>query len=130
MNIAADTFRQKNRNRWLLYLLLPALMLAQWVGLSHRMSHFSGADGKPVVTQFVKAGPLWQLYQSSTTDNAGHSCSLYDAATSPAYLHALPPVIVCQAGKPVATPERNRTVWLARIRPPFSSRAPPSFLSI
>ena len=113
---------------WILCVLLPALLLAQWAGLSHRLSHAGWADGKlqgRLVLQ--QANVVWQFFSADNEEKNLHSCALVDAATNADYLHAVPDPEPGISRQPVMLSNQHYVTWLASVRVPFSSRAPPVF---
>lgn len=124
---AASLFTRYRRASWLLWLLLPALLLAQWAGLAHRMAHGGGQAGYVSLAKPVPAVPL-TLSAKGDDSSTLHSCALYDAAASADYLHAAPAPALLGTGHALRAARHAASGWQALLRLPFSSRAPP-FLS-
>ena len=124
----ASSRRPTRRQFWILCVLLPALLLAQWIGLSHRLSHAGWADGK-LQSRLVlqQANVVWQFFAADNDEKNLHSCALVDAATSADYLHAIPALLPDISRQPIAISDSHYRTWLASVRVPFSSRAPPVF---
>ncbi|MFZ6719282.1 hypothetical protein [Undibacterium sp. Ji49W] len=124
------TSSKNNSKRYLLLLLLPALLFSQWLGFAHRMSHAGWAEGKaPVVfnQQASNTSSLIDALWPNSKDDSStqHSCALYDAACVAEYLHLLPDQIVLLDGHALVSINNSSTSWQALLRVAFSSRAPP-----
>ncbi|MFZ6656296.1 hypothetical protein [Undibacterium sp. TJN19] len=125
---------KKHSKRWLLCVLLPALLFAQWMGLSHRMSHAGWAGGIAPVSltaQQIHASSTSLFdaqFFSGTKDDGGalHSCALYDAASTAEYLYHVPDAAILLTGVAIISKSKASVSWLALLLLPFSSRAPPS----
>lgn len=125
---------KNNSKRYLLLFLLPALLFSQWLGLTHRMSHAGWTEGRaPVVfsQQTSNVTSLTEALWSNSRDDSStqHSCALYDAACVAEYLHLLPAQICLLDGHALISISKHSTDWLALLRVPFSSRAPPSLFA-
>ncbi|MFZ6733083.1 hypothetical protein ACO0LG_14250 [Undibacterium sp. Ji42W] len=123
----------KNSKRWLLCVLLPALLFTQWLGLAHRISHAGGASSQVVTGSLPQTAQLGSfLFQSGSQDENGntlHSCALYDAVSAAEFLQHIPDAIKLLAGKAVVGPSPAMLSWHALLQVPFSSRAPPSLFT-
>jgi hypothetical protein len=130
----ASSISKTHSKRWLLCVLLPALLFAQWMGLSHRMSHANWTGGIAPISLNAQ-----QISTSSTSlfdapffqgnkDDGGtlHSCALYDAASTAEYLYHVPDAAILLKGKAIISKSKTSVSWLALLQLPFSSRAPPS----
>ncbi|MFZ6744769.1 hypothetical protein ACO0LC_16225 [Undibacterium sp. JH2W] len=130
----AFKINKQNSKRWLLCLLLPALLFTQWLGLAHKISH-AGWAGNSANAGVVVAQAASQTAQAgsflfgSQDENALHSCALYDAVSAADFLHQVQDVQQLQAGKALVTPSTAILSWLAALQVPFSSRAPPSLFA-
>ncbi|MCH8621164.1 hypothetical protein [Undibacterium sp. TS12] len=123
------SFNSHNGKRWLLCFLLPALIFAQWMGLAHRLSH-GGWTGVTAPASLIQHGsPVSSFLFGSQDDSSLHSCALYDAATGSEYLHHIPDIIHLIDGKAIIADSQIILSWLALLRLPFSSRAPPSLFA-
>lgn len=123
---APFAFTRYRRAGWLLWLLLPALLLAQWAGLSHRMSHAGWGGTQPAQSsQSVHVRLAGDKISTGGDHNTLHSCALYDAAASADYLHACAPATPCCCGTPLIAGNSAGLPWLPTITLPFLSRAPP-----
>jgi len=126
-------FNTQNSKRWLLCLLLPALLLTQWLGLAHKMSHAGWASNSTSATAIQPAalsGSFLSFLPGNQDDgNSLHSCALYDAVTAAEYLQHLPDVVTSHSGKAVIGSSTAILSWLAALQVPFSSRAPPSLFA-
>lgn len=121
--------RSKQARHWLLCLLLPALLLAQWVGLSHKLSHFGWAGGKTRISISAE-NPVFSFWQSGQADNDEsvlHSCALFDATVSADYLQAVIPALPAVSKARFDAVSESFLVWLAELIPAFAPRAPPLF---
>lgn len=114
--------------RRLFWLLLPAILLAQWVGLAHRIAHAGGNEAPlrhpaaivQVTSKIFLAGmPFGE-------DSRLHSCIALDAATAADYLHFPILNIAAIDASDVLTLLSQHRLWLAQPERYFSSRAPPS----
>lgn len=115
--------------RYVLVLLLPALIFAQWVGLAHRIAHTGWDNATHVRSIQLTKGAL------SAAENAPffgeiegtkqHSCAAFDAITLGQCIHstALLPVIFTTDA--VVTTDLSIQQWHAIVELAFSSRAPP-----
>ncbi|MBC3934168.1 hypothetical protein H8K47_02230 [Undibacterium sp. CY7W] len=117
--------RQHQRRLWLLWCLLPALLLAQWTGLSHRLAHANWIGGKPQLQLISQAYSVWNITDSQSDDSVMHSCALTDASTSAAYLTFLPPDVPLLNLQPTSIRYAVELEWLAQLLLAFASRAPP-----
>lgn len=126
-------FNTQNSKRWLLCLLLPALLLTQWLGLAHKMSHAGWGSNPTSATAIQPAalsGSFLSFLPGSQDDGSSlHSCALYDAVTAAEYLQHLPDVVASHSGKAVIGRNTAILSWLAALQVPFSSRAPPYLLA-
>lgn len=113
--------------RKLFWLLLPAILLAQWVGLAHRIAHANNQEDlvgqRAAVMQITSK--IFIAGMPFGDDSRLHSCIALDAATAADYLHFtalnLPTIT---AGEVLALLSQHR-LWLAQPERYFSSRAPP-----
>lgn len=95
---------------WLLMLLLP---LAQAVAAGHAVSHLAGGQGTSDEQQALHAAHC-ELCITAATVAGG---------APPAALPSLPPLDVAQAAPAVAVSQP----WLPTPAPVYRSRAPPAF---
>lgn len=117
-------FRHRHNSHWLLCLLLPALLLAQWVSLSHKLAHAGWPGGKVQVTALSNSYTFWQV-TSDSDERALHSCALFDATVAADYLDARVPTLSAIDTTDFINTFAANIVWLASIQLSFSSRAPP-----
>ncbi|WP_374517255.1 hypothetical protein [Undibacterium squillarum] len=118
--------RLHRRSRhWLMWLLLPALLLGQWTGFTHKLVHAGWQNGK-VQTLVPQSGLLRDLMPLSAEDSLLHSCALTDASFAADYLHFTPPVFSVLTVSAVMQAFPPQIIWLASLRLAFSSRAPPA----
>lgn len=117
-------FRHRYSSHWLLCLLLPALLLAQWVSLSHKLAHAGWPGGKAQVTVLSASYTFWQV-TSDSDERALHSCALFDATIAADYLDARMPTLSVINTTSFINAFAANIVWLATIQLSFSSRAPP-----
>jgi hypothetical protein len=114
--------------RYVLCLLLPALLLAQLVGLAHQIAH-AGHAKHSTFHAAQKASHAQQLLADfgGFGDVTKHSCAAFDAATISACVHSTPslPVVIAHQTVLGALPALN--VWAPFTQIPFLSRAPPQF---
>ncbi|MCU6434991.1 hypothetical protein LPB67_14535 [Undibacterium sp. Jales W-56] len=122
--------------RLLLWLLLPALLLAQWVGQSHRIAHAGWINGKPAYNLTVNAvenqaaATAFEIFSPPFGDDKQlHSCAFLDALTAADYLHTAALPLPDLAGNAVLSDLPAQQSWLAPLLLHFSSRAPPLLLS-
>ncbi|MBI3284133.1 MAG: hypothetical protein HYZ65_04660 [Burkholderiales bacterium] len=108
--------------RWLLCLLLPAFLLAQWAGMAHRLAH-ANWDGKPPGA--AKTLKLAGNFPASGDDGKLHSCVLYDGTTAADYLLACAPLAPFGGGMALPADTAAGSGWHAPLRLSFFSRAPP-----
>lgn len=120
---APFAFTRYRRAGWLLWLLLPALMLAQWAGLSHRMAHAGRGGAQPAQPAYVRL--VDDKISKNGDQNTLHSCALYDAAASADYLHACAPATPYCCGTPLVAGNSTGLPWHAPLTLSFRSRAPP-----
>ncbi len=113
------------RRLWLLWCLLPALLLAQWTGLSHRLAHANWIGGKPQLQLISQAYSVWNITESQSDDSLLHSCALTDASTSADYLTFIAPDLSLLNVQPPALAQLAQSKWLAQLLLAFASRAPP-----
>ncbi|WP_423678985.1 hypothetical protein [Undibacterium sp. WLHG33] len=121
---ASYPYRHRRSSHWLLCLLLPALLLAQWVSLSHKLAHAGWPSGKAQVTALSTSYTFWQV-TSDSDERALHSCALFDATVAADYLDACVPALSLLRASDFINAFAASTIWLASIQLPFSSRAPP-----
>jgi len=107
-----------------LCLLLPALLLAQWVSLSHKLAHAGWPGGKAQVTALSTSYTFWQA-TSDSDERALHSCALFDATVAADYLDASVPALSVVDTADFLNVFAANIIWLASIQLHFSSRAPP-----
>jgi hypothetical protein len=112
----------------LFWLLLPAILLAQWVGLAHRIAHAGGNESSQhnlaAISQVTSKIFLASLPFGE--DSRLHSCIALDAATASDYLHfPILPVAANNATEILTLLSQHR-LWLAQPERYFSSRAPPT----
>jgi hypothetical protein len=124
-------FTSNNRLRLarrLFWLLLPAILLAQWVGLAHRIAHAGGSEmgtHKSVVISQVTS----KIFLASLPfgeDSRLHSCIALDAATASDYLHSPILAVAANDATEILTLLSQHQLWLAQPERYFSSRAPPT----
>jgi hypothetical protein len=114
--------------RRLFWLLLPAILLAQWVGLAHRIAHAGGSEigsHKSVVISQVTS----KIFLASLPfgeDSRLHSCIALDAASASDYLHSPILAVVANETAEILTLLSQHRLWLAQPERYFSSRAPPT----
>jgi len=123
----------KTSKRWLLCVLLPALLFTQWLGLAHRISHAGWASGQgqtsaKLVQQTAQLGSFLFGNQDEGS-NTLHSCALYDAVSAAEFLQHVPDALGLLTGKAVAGHVPSMLSWQALLLVPFSSRAPPSLFA-
>ncbi|CAN5901246.1 hypothetical protein BH11PSE12_BH11PSE12_09100 [soil metagenome] len=113
---------QYSTAKCLLWILLPALLLTQWVGMAHRISHASSATGSSIYrlsnTSYVANFPFGD-------DNRLHSCAAFDAATLAECLHSAPLLMAPPASIRPGILLASNKIWLASPPRYFASRAPP-----
>jgi hypothetical protein len=102
--------------RLIIWLLLPALMLAQWLGYEHRIEHANWEDNFQ-----LQSAPG---YGKTIFSSDKHSCSALDAATLGACLSSTAPLVQLQNYTCIAIVEQFQS-WLSLPKLHFSSRAPP-----
>lgn len=104
----------------LIVIVLAALALAQWLGITHRVVHAHEAEAQ-AHAQAVKENGLEALFGH----DAGSACDLYDQLTHadalPGVPAAVPPVV---APRPAAC--MHRAWHLAAQATGFLARGPPS----
>ncbi|MCD6664313.1 MAG: hypothetical protein LT082_13110 [Comamonas sp.] len=122
------------RSRGLAWLLLLALVVAQWLGLAHGVLHARAElAGEPATQGALRARPAAPVLQRhawlgdlyGAHDRAGE-CRLYDQLASgghapPMAQPALPPA--CAPALPPCWVQRS---WAAAPRPLFQARGPPA----
>jgi hypothetical protein len=124
MRSRAHFFRQPAMHR-VLWLLLPALLLAQSLGLAHRTAH---AGWSHSVAQFSSAQQQTQSQSwlfGAPGDAKQHSCAAFDAAAIGECVHHTPLLTVPVRNDAVLMPDTVAVVWHAYHERYFSSRAPP-----
>ncbi|MBI3726726.1 MAG: hypothetical protein HY254_00165 [Burkholderiales bacterium] len=121
----------ENSKRWLLCVLLPALLFTQWLGLAHRISH-AGGTANQISSNVVQQTAQWGSFLFGNQDegsNTLHSCALYDAVSAAEFLQHVPDAIELLAGQAVISLSQAILSWHALLQVPFSSRAPPSLFA-
>ncbi len=109
-----------SKPRALAILLIVVLLVAQWIGLAHRVVH--GSQGPSIRT----IGKTAAAFAGQWDDRVHHSCAAFEAATIGAALAS-----VCLA-VPVVPNTHVLALWVAFAswQAPhtshFSSRAPPA----
>lgn len=128
--------RPHHTARLLLWILLPALLLAQWIGQSHKIAHAGWNNGKPaynvLVSQVQNPSAITLLEAFSQPfgdDKQVHSCAFLDALTVADCLHAVTPQLPDLAGTAIPADLPAEQSWQAPLQLHFSSRAPPASLS-
>lgn len=110
------SFTRRSSQQLLAIVLMAALLCAQWAGLSHRVAH---ADGKAA----------WSALKSQTDSesgkDAGHSCSLFDAAALGTGIHTAPFALALLGNVRVLASWTAFVSWNVPFTCHFSSRAPP-----
>jgi len=121
----------KNSKRWLLCVLLPALLFTQWLGLAHRISHAGGIANQSSSSVVQQTAQLGSLLFGSQDENSNtlHSCALYDAVSTAEFLQHMPDAIELLSGKAIISLNPAILSWHALLQVPFSSRAPPSLFA-
>nr|WP_315477159.1 hypothetical protein [uncultured Undibacterium sp.] len=110
----------------LLWAILLVLLSAQWLGYAHRMSHISTVTGD-VLSLASDGSHYVGIHKLPTTaETSLHSCLLVDAASITDCLqHSLslnaPTVLAGESAY-----RSHQIIWLASLRLPFLSRAPPA----
>jgi hypothetical protein len=110
----------------LLWAMLLVLLSAQWLGFAHRMSHISTVTGD--VLSLASDGNHYVGVQrlSNTAENSLHSCLLVDAASITDCLQHSFSLTVPQVLANESAYRSLQITWLASLRLPFLSRAPPT----
>lgn len=113
----------------LLWVLLPALLITQWAGFAHRISHGGGTVGNTTYSVSSSTSNSFSFHILIKDDNRLHSCSLFDAATLAECVHL--PVLAIAPNNAIDAMAvlLSTKVWLAQPELHFSSRAPPTQLS-
>jgi hypothetical protein len=109
----------------LLWAMLLVLLSAQWLGFAHRMSHISTVTGD--VLSLASDGSHYVGIQklSNTAENSLHSCLLVDAASITDCLQHSFTLTVPKLLASESAYRSHQIIWLASLRLPFLSRAPP-----
>lgn len=116
MNIYRPATR---RIRTITILLVMALLVAQWSGMSHRIAHASFTDLAPHLASLVDAG-------RADDTQLRHSCVAFDAAAVADSIHAPPFAVTPLAGNHVLALWTAFASWDAPFVRHFPARAPPS----
>ncbi|MBX9900450.1 MAG: hypothetical protein K2Y28_06655 [Burkholderiaceae bacterium] len=113
-------------SKTLFCLLLPALLLAQWVGLAHRIAHSGIASNPPTISLSAGANSHNLLSNLPFNDDPKlHSCIALDATTCADFLHTPNALLVVHAnGQSAPLPDPFKLVLLETERF-YPSRAPP-----
>lgn len=110
-------FRPKAQHRnAIAWLLAIAILLAQWVGLMHRIDH--------APLQQTHAFASFVAGDDDETD-AHHSCVAFDAGAIADTIHVAPFLAHILTNTQVLALWAAFTSWDAPFIPPFSPRAPP-----
>jgi len=116
---------RKRTVHWLLALLLPALLLAQWAGFSHRIAHanLSSTVYSPLVA-LDKANVSSELASNpSQPDTRLHSCAIFDALTVAEFLQSATWALSSLHNHAIQLDSRVYSQWHAPFLRLFSSRA-------
>lgn len=109
----------------LLWAMLLVLLSAQWLGYAHRMSHITTVTGEVLTLASDGNGYLGIQKLSNTTENNIHSCLLVDAASIADGLQHSVSLAIPSLLNRESSYRSYHIVWLASLRLPFLSRAPP-----
>ena len=129
-----DAVRRRGLGWWPALWLTLCLLLAQHLGIVHRIQHgglqeaalASVTVASPLPLTAPDDSPVFHADLADTLKSSGHSCVLFDAATGADTLCDGPPMPALAHGKPVLPPSITwRWPHLPPARP-FLSRAPPS----
>ena len=101
-------------------LLVAALLLAQWVGLHHRIVHAGGIHGPHASLQEHQPAP-----QNNGIDDRDHSCAAFDAATLADSVSTVPFLTLLLPSTHAMALWLAFASWDAPLLCHFSSRAPP-----
>lgn len=99
-------------------LLAVVLVLAQWIGLQHRIAH-------GLSVQIQTNGAFSSPFKSSGKSDANHSCALFDAAAAGDLLTLPPCPTPLLAGARYFHAAAAWSSWNAQRQFHYSSRAPP-----
>jgi hypothetical protein len=103
-------------------LVALALLFAQWVGLTHRISH-----AQLQAQEYSAVTPSADDSGDNTDGSARHSCAAFDAATVGDLVHIAPFIAPLLASAQVLALWAAFISWDAPLTRYFSSRAPPLF---
>jgi hypothetical protein len=127
--IELNTVRSNTFSRYsnaLFYLLLPALLLAQWVGLTHRIAH-AGIDNHQQNSSIV-VGVKSHSFLANLPLNeypTHHSCIALDATTCTAFLHTPTASLAVHASAQSTSFPNPFKLLLPQTQRFYPSRAPP-----
>jgi len=122
------------RSSHLTWLLLAAMLAAQWLGLVHGVLHaraaLPGAPVAGVVQRVLFAAPAGQHHAwlgdlFGAHDHTG-DCRLYDQLASGGHAPLMAQPSVMPSCAPQVPPRWVQRVWAQRAALPFQARGPPA----
>jgi len=118
------------RSRDLTWLLLAAMVAAQWLALVHGVLHVRlGQPGAPQAVAYAASEtPHRHAWLDGLFGDHGHAgdCRLYDQSAGGDHAPMLAQADLPQAGAPDLPPRWVQRAWAAALVPLFQARAPPA----